>query len=620
MKKLTHSLPAKVTAVFLLALLFAAAFACALGIAYAYYAGLYEYDHLSFYDTEFCRNHTRVLAVRLIKSYEQTNNPGYDLLEDFAAERNNCRFSLYREGEEDRPLFMTERPEKAGFSLTVAYGGYVVRCTVADPISARDGYYQEYRLFRLVNPQRYLCIALLIACILLGAADFVFLCCAAGHRRGSEKVLLNHQDKIPLDLHWAGSGLLILFLLHVTFSVGYNSSFFDLPRLVFDYLLLLMAGLIVLSALLTFATRIKVGRWWENTVLCRLLRLLRRFFKSAGRETLRAFRAVPLIPRAILAMGVALLLELLLTAGLVGEGGAFLGLLWFFYNALLFLSLCYGALQMKRLRTAAEKMASGALEFKLDTSKMYWDFKKHGEDLNAIADGLAAAVEQRMKSERLKTELITNVSHDIKTPLTSIVNYVDLLQKEHTKEQEAEYLEVLARQARRLEKLTEDLVEASKASAGSIPVTLTNTELRELLRQSAGEYAERLELAKLEAVLTLPEEPVPALADGRLLWRVMDNLLDNVCKYALPGTRVYIDLRRERDGACICLKNISREKLNIGADELMERFVRGDCARNTEGSGLGLNIAKSLVELQKGSFRLAVDGDLFKVEIRLMLV
>jgi signal transduction histidine kinase len=615
MKNLTHSLPAKVAAVFLLALLAAVAFTSALGIAYAYSEGLYGYSYTSFYDTEFCRDETLSLARNLVRYYEQgllTESSWFD------AEWNNCRFILYKEGAENEPLYMTEQPEKAGYELTGTVNGYVVTCTVQDPISIRDNYYASYRLFNLINPLRYALIVLLISSLLLGTADFVFLCCAAGHRRGSERVLLNHQDKIPLDLYWASAALLIFLLLNVTFSVGYDYSSYEAPRLVMGFLLLLMAGLILLSALLTFATRIKVGRWWENTILYRLLRLGRRSLKTAGRGMLQAFRAVPLIPRAILTVGAVLLLEVLLTGGLVSWGGAFLGLLWFSFNALLFLLLCYGALQMKRLETAGERLASGALEFKLDTSKMYWDFKKHGDHLNAIADGLSAAVEQRMKSERLKTELITNVSHDIKTPLTSIVNYVDLLQKEHTREQEAVYLEVLARQSRRLKKLTEDLVEASKASTGSISVTLTNTDLGELLRQSAGEYAERLELAKLEIVLTLPEEPVSALADGRLLWRVMDNLLGNVCKYALPGTRVYIDVRKERNDACICLKNISREKLNISADELMERFVRGDSARNTEGSGLGLNIAKSLVELQKGSFRLAVDGDLFKVEIRLM--
>jgi signal transduction histidine kinase len=196
---------------------------------------------------------------------------------------------------------------------------------------------------------------------------------------------------------------------------------------------------------------------------------------------------------------------------------------------------------------------------------------------------------------------------------------VDLLQKPHTEAQRAEYLAVLDRQAKRLKKLTEDLVEASKASTGNIPADILPTNLGELLEQAVAEYGSRLEQARLQPVLTLPEDSLSALADGRLLWRVLDNLLGNVCKYALPDTRVYIALDREGDKARIQVKNISREELNISADELTERFVRGDRARLTEGSGLGLNIARSLVELQRGGFELEIDGDLFKAVISLPL-
>ena len=249
---------------------------------------------------------------------------------------------------------------------------------------------------------------------------------------------------------------------------------------------------------------------------------------------------------------------------------------------------------------------------------MFWEFRRHGENLNSIADGMAIAVEQRIKSERLKTELITNVSHDIKTPLTSIVNYVDLLQRpELSQETRAEYLGVLARQSQRLKKLTEDLVEASKASTGSISVALVPTDLAELVNQAAAEYSERLKAGRLEPVIRFSGEDLTVLADGRLLWRVLDNLLGNVCKYALAGTRVYLDAEPAGDSVRLCVKNISRDPLNVSAEELLERFVRGDRARSSEGSGLGLSIARSLTELQKGSFSLAVDGDLFKAEILL---
>jgi signal transduction histidine kinase len=231
---------------------------------------------------------------------------------------------------------------------------------------------------------------------------------------------------------------------------------------------------------------------------------------------------------------------------------------------------------------------------------------------------MALAVDRQMKSERLKTELITNVSHDIKTPLTSIINYVDLLSRQELEGQSAEYLAVLDRQAKRLKKLTEDLVEASKASTGNLSVTLERTDVCELVRQAVGEYEERLEAGRLEVVIPPPEQATFVLADGRLLWRVMDNLLSNAVKYAQPDTRVYIDVTdREPGTVTVIVKNISRNRLNVDADELMERFVRGESSRTTEGSGLGLNIARSLVELQKGAFILYVDGDLFKAELKL---
>ena len=223
-----------------------------------------------------------------------------------------------------------------------------------------------------------------------------------------------------------------------------------------------------------------------------------------------------------------------------------------------------------------------------------------------------------MKSERLKTQLITNVSHDIKTPLTSIVSYVDLLKKEEMPSDAArEYLAVLDRQSQRLRKLTEDLVEASKASTGIIPVSPAPTDLNVLLSQVRGEYQQRLEDQVLEPVLALCQPRPVAMADGRLLWRVLDNLMSNICKYAMPGTRVYLSTEAGEDGVRMVVKNISRYPLNISADELTERFVRGDSSRSTEGSGLGLSIATSLTAIQGGDFRLTIDGDLFKVTLTL---
>lgn len=225
------------------------------------------------------------------------------------------------------------------------------------------------------------------------------------------------------------------------------------------------------------------------------------------------------------------------------------------------------------------------------------------------------AADKQLKSERMKTELITNVSHDIKTPLTSIINYVDLMEKPHSSEEQEAYMEVLARQSQRLKKLIDDLMEMSKASTGNMQTEITQVNAAEAINQCLGEFADKLDKALLTPVFHGGDKEVTMMADGRLVWRVMSNLLGNVVKYALPGTRVYVDLLELEEEVVISVKNVSREELNISSDELMERFVRGDTSRNTEGSGLGLNIAKSLMELQHGQMELLVDGDLFKVTL-----
>ena len=243
---------------------------------------------------------------------------------------------------------------------------------------------------------------------------------------------------------------------------------------------------------------------------------------------------------------------------------------------------------------------------------MFWEFKKHAENLNSISVGMAHAVDEKIKSERLKAELITNVSHDIKTPLTSIINYVDLLKKEDLHNETAEgYIKVLDRQSGRLKKVDGGSCGGLKASTGNIAVNSQRTNVVELLNQSAGEYEERFEAAKLTPVITASAPDIPILADGRLLWRVFDNLLNNIIKYSQEGTRVYMNITEKNNLVTVAFKNISRDSLNISTDELMERFIRGDSARTSEGSGLGLSIARSLTELQGGRFDLLVDGDLF---------
>lgn len=471
-------------------------------------------------------------------------------------------------------------------------------------------------------PVGILFIALILAC-------FIFLFCSAGHRKGETEPRLNLVDRIPLDVYAAA----VVMACVGIFAFWTNRFFYgDAMHIVRVYnysigiqlvlLALTLVGVffgLILALLLSFATRVKCGKWWRNTVIYRVLRLIWRVVKAVWHWFGRVGRMIPIVWRTALIMAALLVINLILCLVAFDYNSGFWLFIWFAFTVVIFASAIFGAWQMKSLKKAGQQLAEGKFNEKIDTTHMYWEFKSHAENLNSIGDGLSKEVAQRMKSERLKTELITNVSHDIKTPLTSIINYVDLLQKAKTEEERTEYLAVLDRQSHRLKKLTEDLVEASKASTGNMSVNLAPTNTQEIINQSYGEYSAKLEAGRLNTVINIPE-PVPVImADGRLLWRVIDNLFNNVVKYALPETRVYVDVHVEGGEAVISMKNISRAALNISAEELMERFVRGDASRSTEGSGLGLNIARSLTELQHGKFSISTDGDLFKAEIRLPL-
>ncbi|MBQ7398429.1 MAG: sensor histidine kinase, partial [Clostridia bacterium] len=278
------------------------------------------------------------------------------------------------------------------------------------------------------------------------------------------------------------------------------------------------------------------------------------------------------------------------------------------------------ALIMRRLQAGGQALAKGDLQYKIDESHMPSDFKEHARDLNSISEGMSRAVEERMKSEHFRTELISNVSHDIKTPLTTIISYINLLQQEKFESEAAgKYLATLDRQSTRLKKLMEDLLEISKASTGNMSIVPAPCELEVLLSQALGEYEERMAKADLIPVLHIASPSPVILADGQLLWRVFDNLLSNAVKYAMPGTRVYLDLTQEEGYATLLFRNISKEELNVPAADLLERFVRGDRSRHSEGSGLGLSIAQSLTELMGGELSLDIDGDLFKVSLRFPL-
>ena len=527
----------------------------------------------------------------------------------------NVRFSI--EDEAGAILFDNHRTGDipvTGWWGEMAQDGVVFRSYIAADYPAQDSVYWALRIYDVMAEFAPNAAVVVTVCALAELLFLVFLARAAGRRAGREETVAGWQEKIPFDLYAAvvlgGSAMLV-----AAAASGTENTFQGFEPIMIAVVLACCAAAyaLFLAFWMTLCARVKLGRWWENTVCCWLLRLCRRILRWCWRVLCRAWgalagfvRGIPLVWRT--AVGCCVIGVLLFALESNHADGLLLMLI-----ALLSVAACLLSMQLRRLQKGGEALAAGDLTSQVDTSHMYFDLKRHGENLNAISRGMSIAVEQKLKSERLKTELITNVSHDIKTPLTSIVNYVDLLQREHTPEQEREYLAVLDRQAHKLKKLTVDLVEMSKASTGNIPCHIARRSVRELIDQTVGEYAEKLSAARLEPVVTLPDEELYCLCDGALMWRVLDNLLSNACKYACAGTRLYIAARREGETVAFSFKNISRDALNVDPDELLERFVRGDSSRTTEGSGLGLNIAKSLVELQKGTFSIAIDGDLFKV-------
>ncbi len=423
---------------------------------------------------------------------------------------------------------------------------------------------------------------------------------SAGHWEGHEGIHLTWLDRIPLDVY-----LCAALFLYALYTDSYDAEMSFLAW----FFLFAMAALLVPS----LAARYKSGTLWSNTILYRLWALARRY---TGRFLGGLWAVVKSIPLLWSVLAILLALSGVDLFFLAMRTPLYMVLLWLLVRAAEILLILWCMLDVRRLLQSGEQMASGDFSHTVEVSCPLPALQAHAEHLNSIQSGLSTAVEERMRSERMKTELITNVSHDIKTPLTSIVNYVDLLKKTDITDPTAlEYIAVLERQAQRLRKLTEDLVEASKAATGSINVHLAPTDLHVLLSQVCGEYAQRLEEKELHMVFT-PAETAPLItADAQLLWRVLDNLMGNVCKYAMGATRVYLTVEQVEDRAAVTLKNISLYPLTVSGEELRERFVRGDSARSTEGSGLGLSIAAGLTELQGGTFAITVDGYLFKVQL-----
>ncbi len=488
--------------------------------------------------------------------------------------------------------------------------GSVIYIGVNTQFPYKDSFQEAREEYNRMHPWTRICLWGAVGSFLLELICLIYLSIVAGKRDDSGKVYLNVFDKIPTELLIAPAAVEIIFFVLGLISIwaGYDGG---------DYVsLLLLSGVIVflgtaflLVFYLSFIRRIRAGVLWHHSIL-------RWFVYGIGQLFTRRKSST----KMLIWFGLHLLacLFILPIISIPYDGGVLS------FGVAMFAILCgveavliiREGVQRNKVMEGIGKIASGDLEYKIDESELKGDNRKFAQAVNTIGEGLHNAVDESMKNERLQADLITNVSHDIKTPLTSIINYVDLLKREDLQNERAQnYIKVLDSKSQRLKQLAEDLVEASRISSGNINLDMVRINLVELVHQTEGEFAERFEERGLKVISNLPKEAVVILADGRRIWRVLENLYQNVAKYAMEQTRVYVDLQADGEKVSFSIKNISENPLNIEAEELTERFIRGDVSRSSEGSGLGLSIAQNLTTLMGGTFQIYLDGDLFKVMI-----
>lgn len=493
----------------------------------------------------------------------------------------------------------------------------------------QDTFYTDAQEYHNYAPYIKFAAAGSVVCSILFLVILIWMTLIAGRSGKDGEIHLNPFDRWKTEL---GAAFVILLWIVPVFVVGYAWGGFtvsDMPShlmndsslyvdsysmvyrdslnvsdMIFSGLLTAYTTLCFLFGYLSLVRRFKARTVWKNS----LLRGICQFLKELWANRNVTFKAVVLVGVFVVAHWMAIL---------TNPGGAsFFFLLMFLTEAAAVYIVVKSAVAKSRIKKGIQEIASGNVDYQIPLDHLRGQNLQMAEMVNDIGNGLQRAVEEGMKSERLKTDLITNVSHDIKTPLTSIINYVDLLKRENFGDPKIQgYLDILEAKAQRLKTLTEDVVEASKVSSGNITLEMMDVNLVEMINQTEGEFTEKFEAKDLKVIQNLPDEPAMIHVDGRRMWRVLENIYNNAAKYAMPGTRVYADLWVEEDTVTFSLKNISEQSLNISADELTERFIRGDISRSTEGSGLGLSIAKSLTEMQGGIFRLYLDGDLFKATI-----
>ena len=479
-------------------------------------------------------------------------------------------------------------------------------CTIYTSINEdvtqfHDDYYNLYITYKICTNSVKTAIINIIITLVLIIVSAILITVYAGRKRNFKEIQLESIDKIPLEIILAAMFIPFIMLLFLGIELSYN---LNITTIIGNIGILIIMYSIALILYESIVRRVKTNTILKNTIIYRLCK----WIKNGVKNIFNNFS---------LAAKIIVILACMLIFTLIFSNWGFTGIIlliamyvfafkYYFDNITKFLNI----------KNTVKKIYEGDTKVRLQEDEYTGVLKELCIYVNDIAGGFTNAIDKSLKSERMKTELITNVSHDIKTPLTSIINYVDLLKKEDIQNEKAkEYLDILEQKSQRLKRLTEDLIEASKASSGNIKLDMKKINVNELIKQISGEFEDKFKNKNLDLNIEIPKEDVFILADSRYLYRVMENMYTNIEKYAMENSRVYVDLLEENKKVKIEIKNISKEKLNISANELMERFVRGESSRNTEGSGLGLSIAQSLTKLQKGEFGIYLDGDLFKVII-----
>lgn len=575
---------------------------------------------MAFFKSNLCSDITTDYAMEAYNGYFMqyiSSSADQQSLEDYkqyySKENTNFFFEIK---DESGKTVLSNYTDQYGYKIPFAVGkdGYTITAYVRKDISASDDYLFPYDLYNFAYKTKSLLIPLASISLVMSILIFIYLMCSAARKKDHDKLEPGFIDKIPFDLLFLLIGGIIVIAVLGVQKVGmalYAEYMFEglimLFSFGFAFIFLSLMALIV-----SFAARVKLKTLFRNTLVFIVIKFIFRCVKAVFKFIWKILSKIPVLWKVLLIIGFVSFIELILMLFMT-RGSITPIALWFIMRIVVVALSCFAVLNMIKIKKGGEAISLGNLNYRIDNRYMLSDFKKHAENLNNISKGMSNAIKEKMKSEHFKSELITNVSHDIRTPLTSIINYVDLLDRQNINDATSkEYIEILKKQSARLKKLTEDLIEASKATSGVITVSMEKLNLKEILNQALGEYSTKFTQNDIEPVLNDFDNNIHIYADGRLIWRVMDNMLENICKYSQPGTRAYITVEQQSNRIRICFKNVSKYKLNISADELMERFVRGDSSRTNEGSGLGLSIAKSLTEIMKGVMLLEIEGDLFK--------